>query len=149
MATREAVLQALYDRIIARVSGLVTKSRAYVDPNRLTPEQMPALMLIADHYDPKQERGRPTVWTVRGVILVYTQASENPDSPETPLNLIIDQVEAALQRDPQETVTDASNPTATNLGGLCSRVSISGAVDLIPGEVGGQAAAMIPVEVLM
>jgi hypothetical protein len=147
--TREQVMSALFTRLQARVTGLKTTSRAYLDPTSLQAEEQPALLLLADNYTGRVERGRPRIWTINAVIIVYVKALEDDANPEAQVNALIDLVENALKRDPQEAVTDQTNPYSTNLGGLCSRCDVAGTIDLIPGEVGGQAAAMIPVEILM
>jgi hypothetical protein len=149
MATREQVVAALDARLRANVTGIKKFSRAYVDPASLQAEDQPALLLLADNYVTRIERGRPAVWTLNMAVIIYVRAKEADESPETQLNDLIDQVETALQRQASEAITDMSNPYSTTLGGLCSRCQVTGPIDLIPGEVGGQAAAMIPVEVFM
>lgn len=149
-AKREQVLAALMTRLQTLIGTSVqTYSRAYIDPNQLEPEKQPALLLLADSYENTKERGRPNIWTVNALVIIYARASEMADpsdaSPETPLNALIDAVEDALARQPTESITDMTNPTDTNLGGLCSKVTINGTIDIIPGVAGGQAAAFIPV----
>ena len=147
MATREQVVAALFTRLTNLVPGLKFTARAFKDPNELQPEHQPALLLVTDSYSTATERGRPSIWKIDAAIIVYARAAEMDQSPETPLNAIVDLVEAAVERQPNEPITDMSNPTDTNLGGLCSRVSIN-SIDIISGELGGQAAAMFRVEIL-
>lgn len=148
MATREQVMVALYTRLTSLVDGLSFTARAYVDPNTLQPEQQPALLLLADQYLNSTERGRPQIRTINAVVVIYVRAAAVDDTPETLLNTFIDRVEMAMERQPNEAITDMTNPTATNLGGLCSRVSIMD-IDIIPGDLGGQGAAMMNVEILI
>jgi len=147
MATREQVVAALFTRLKALVPGINFYARAFKDPNELQPEYQPALLLVTDSYSSITERGRPDVWKIDAAIIIYARALELDQSPETPLNAIVDLVESALGRQPNEPITDMTNPTDTNLGGLCSRVSIN-SIDIISGELGGQAAAMFRVEIL-
>ncbi len=148
MATREQVLAALAARLQTKVPSLKVL-RAYRDPNSLGPEEQPAAFVLADTFTPQESRGRPPVWVLRVDIVLYARAQEASETPETQINALIDAVEVALQRSDVESITDMTSPYTTNLGGLCSRCWISGSVDLIPGEPGGQAAALIPVEILL
>jgi hypothetical protein len=148
MATREEVMAALLSRLEDKVPNLALTGRAYVDPNTLQPEQQPALLVVADQYLNSNERGRPPVKTIHAVVILYARALEADGSPETPLNVLIDAVEAALERQPNEPLPDLTNPTSTNLGGLCSRLYVTD-VDVIPGDLGGQGAAMVSVEILL
>jgi hypothetical protein len=148
--SREAVAAALFDRLQSKLgANFVTYSRAYIDPNELQAEHQPALIQIADNYYSNTERGRPNVWVMKMILIIYARAKEMDITPETQMNALLELVESALDRQPTEAITDFSNPTDTNLGGLVSRVSVAGTIDIIPGEAGGQAAAVIPVEILV
>ncbi len=154
--SREAIAVALLERLRALVgSKIKTYSRVYLDPNELQAEAQPALCLLADNYTTSKERGRPNVYQMNMMVVLYARAAErtaeapSDETPETILNDLINSVENALERQANEPINDTSNPTDTNLGGLVSRASINGAIDLIPGEAGGQGAALVPVEMLV
>lgn len=152
MATREQVVQALFDRLKARVTGLKTTERRYIDPNDITPDGCPAMILLVDAYESREppQYGAPPIRAITAVLYFYTVYSEGDASPETPLNAIVEQVEAAMQRDPTtEPITDMSQPSQTNLGGLCKRAYISGNIDLIPGEVGKVGSVLFPIDIIL
>lgn len=147
---REAVQLALLARMQQYMTGVSTWLRRYVDPTSLNSSQQPAVILIADRYQIVDKvRGRPNVWKTHVQVLVYARVEESADTPETQLHQLLGQLENAMSRQDSEAITDMTNPTDTNLGGLVSRVSFSGDVDLIPGDSNGQGALVVPLEILI
>ena len=155
---REAAAQAIFDRLVSLCgANFLTYSREYSDPTQLQPEQQPALMLIAERYNKAKStlRGTPNVWLLYFNVLLYLKLDPTVASPETAMNALINAVEDALRRLPTEPITDQSNPTDTNLGGIVERVSVGGSwvsstgILLAQGSASGQSAAIIPIEVLM
>lgn len=149
-ASKESVFVALQARL-QTVAGVDPSNvlRKDVEPDNLAPERQPALVLLADDLVPLQERGRPTKWLIHAWIILYVRGLEADDSPDTQLLTIIDAVETSLARQPQEAITDPTNPYHTNLGGACSRCWISGAIKVFRGDVSTQAAAVFPLEILV
>ena len=152
VADREGAVAALFARLQTICdTDFAFYSRAYVDPSSI-PVQ-PALLLVAERYNTKIERGKPNVWFVFVSVLLFCKAAEGETSPETQMNGLINSVENALQRQSGEPVIDNTNLTETNLGGLVSRVSIQSWVAATGIElmmsVTGQSAAIIPVEIMM
>lgn len=147
---REVIYQALHDRLKAKVADFVWTGRRYRSPDDgLSAEEQPALCVLATDQQSQQERGRPTVWALGAVLIVWVQVANDVDvSPDTQLNQLVTKVEQALMRDPLEPILDPSEPYHTTLGGLVSRAWISGTVDFYQGTVAGQGAVTIPVEML-
>ena len=75
-------------------------------------------------------------------MLFYLKAVETQQSPETPLLAIIAQLEAALQRKPDEGGVADGDDWGTTLGGLVSSIALTN-VDLEQGIDGGQGVAVV------
>jgi hypothetical protein len=151
MIDREAILTALFARLQAQLGSAVVKySRRYLDPNQLQPEEQPALMMVVENYssDTTSQGGALPRWTINVSVILYARVQTENDTPEAILNTLIDKVEAALVRQPGESFRDMTNTYGTSLGGLAFRCSINGVVELVSGEGGNQAAALIPIEIL-
>lgn len=157
---REPIFDALFTRLAA-IPGLRTASRKWRPLDNLTAAEFPALFLATGSQTPTNRRGLPTVWTIEATVYVYT-ANDDPAGPGVELNRIIREVEAALERSPEELaalerdprVTDAmfleiqNNPQGTTLGGLCSHAWIAGTIETDEGILMDKAAAAIPLEIL-
>ena len=130
---------------------IVTSGRNHVRPPQLMPEQQPALFLlqVREKRDPRPP-GTPGKVTLEGIIVLYCQSAEPVVSETgqdvalgaTTLNSLFLLVDAALAPD---------NPMTgkQTLGGLVTHCWIEGNTDMDPGIVTQQAAAIIPVKILV
>ena len=74
-------------------------------------------------------------------VWLYSNAGANPDlAPAIGLNYLMDAVVAALNPFPLE---------AQTLGGLVTHCWVEGKIDMHPGDLDGQAIAIIPVKILV
>jgi hypothetical protein len=83
----------------------------------------------------------PVKWRASVDLYLYAQAPDELTSPATVLNPLLDAVEAALAPDPVGHVQ--------TLGGLVSHCWIAGRIQTDEGVLGGQAVAIVPVEILV
>lgn len=157
---REAPAAALFTKLAA-IPGLRTASRKFQPLSQLQPSDLPALFLTSGPQSPKQRRGLPTVWTLGFTVFIYCE-NDAPEGPATELNRLIQEVEACLERSPEELkaleqdrrIPDAlyqdivENTQGTTLGGLCSHCWIAGTIETDEGILMNQAAAAIPIEAL-
>jgi len=161
---REGAVAALYTRLQLPPlgpagSGVIKAfSRIFIDPEQLGPQNQPALELIADTYElfnpagtrVTKQRGHPNVWLLHIDVVVYAWSQEGNTSPETQLNTVLDGIDDLLAfRSDLGDKHDPSNQVDTNLGGLVSRVSITGPVQFLAGAGAQQASVICPVEILM
>jgi hypothetical protein len=150
MASREAIYQALYDRLVARIDLCRFFSRRYLEFQRC-PAQ-PALICVATDSASTPRPGFPAVLTLNALLIIYAQPPESAlATAETTLFAIIDQIEAALLRDPSESSGFGSSVVGqphTTLGGLVHRAWIppGASIETYSGEGGEQAVALISVE---
>lgn len=138
---REAIMSALFT-LATGAAGFKTTGRRLVLWSQC-PEQ-PALFLrnVGDDYPAKVARGLPTRVTLHAEIWLYANVGVSPANvPGTTLNNLIDLVEAALKPAPAYEVQ--------TLGGLVSHCWIEGRIELDPGDIDGQAKAIIPIRILV
>lgn len=108
-------------------------------------EDQPALLQLQKRETVTKPRGLPAKWTlsIDLYLYVHTGAIQDPNIvPSQLLNPLMDAVEAALAID------DKSNDACT-LGGLVSHCFIDGAVEIFEGNLGDQAACIIPLTVVV
>jgi hypothetical protein len=133
--TRETVYAALFAKI-SGLSGIKTASRRLRHWTDVSSAEQPAAFLAQISESPEQSRGMPTKWKLKANIYLYCNSGSDPNaSPSTELNGLIDAIEAALVAD-------------YTLGGLCSHCWITDDIETDEGVLGGQAVAIIPVEIL-
>ena len=79
--------------------------------------------------------------TIGAEIWIYSNAGQNPDAvPETALNNLLDAVQAAFAPDDRLT-------NRFTLGGLVHWCRLEGKVEKDPGDIGGQAIAVVDVKI--
>lgn len=159
---REAIFDALFTRL-ATVEGIRTATRRFRPLDQVEPGEMPLLILTKGGETPKQRRGMPTMWALEATAYVYCRNDADPAAgPSVQLNRLLQSIEAALERTPEELaalqvdprIPDAAyqdiveNTQGTTLGGLCSHAWIAGTIETDEGTLGDQAAAAIPLEML-
>ena len=103
----------------------------------------PALFVrhVGDEVQPRRT-GMPGKLVIEAEAWVYSKGGANPDvAPETSLNALLDGIEAAIQPPPALEVQ--------TLGGLVTHCWIEGKIELHPGDIGGQAIAVVPIKLLV
>ena len=147
---REAIWAALFTYLRASVgSRFATMGRRHIPPPDLLPILQPALFVVQvkENHKPKP-RGLPTQLELHGFLIVYVPAPMANEAPgqetvlaATTLNTIFREIDDALQ-------PDNSNGMFT-LGGMVSHCWIEGGTDMDPGIFGAQAAAVMPINILV
>ena len=137
--TREDIATALL-ALLTAASAFPTTGRRLVMWNQVA--EQPALFLrnAGEHHDRTASR-MPGRITLDFEVWLYSRGGADPDiAPATALNGLLDAVEAALNPFPLE---------AQTLGGLVTHCWIDGSTDYHPGDLDGQAIAVVPVKVLV
>ena len=148
---REAIWLALFQHLQATQSELfVTLSRKHIMPPELSFEAQPAMFLVQG----KEQRtgsmtGMPNKLALHGFVIVYLPSpdtnelpGEESDLAATDLNIILQALDNAL-------VPDNLRTGKFTLGGLVTHCWIEGEVDQDPGIFTSQAAAIIPIHILV
>jgi hypothetical protein len=150
-ASRESILQALYN-LLSKSASFKSGGRRLVDPEGITPDESPALFLVA-HEDPyKREQGYnlPPKREISALAFFFNTVGKDPNTglpdpnaiPEKPINDALDALDALLAPDNRMT-------KANTLGGLVQACLIDGTVMRSSGDVNGRAAARIPIRILL
>jgi hypothetical protein len=131
--------------------GFVTIGRKHVPPPDLTVPDQPALFQVAGRevHIPTKPPGAPTKLVLRGFLVVYCYVDapqENFGSEtllgETLLNSLLYAIDLAL-------LPDDFNSGKFTIGGQVTHCWIDGDTDLDPGIFGSQAAALLPLNILV
>lgn len=151
---RNAVINALLDRIRAKVPALKTVSPRPLLYAQMQPSDQPALCVEAYKQTPTlASPGLPTRWgiTIALGVCVYNDSATGPLAT---LNDILDGIESALEATPEERAArGAYGPNqylTTDLGGTVESCRISSAIDTLvgPNEMNpAQGLASVPVEI--
>nr|WP_294564482.1 hypothetical protein [uncultured Rhodopila sp.] len=139
--SRETIMTALFT-LLTVGGAFQTTGRRLIHWSKVP--QQPALFLRnADGGDYPQRTTRlPPKVTLDCEVWLYCNDGSNPDvAPAIGLNNAIDAVEAALK--------PAPGFEAQTLGGLVSHCWIEGKIDMHPGDLDGQAIAIVPVKLLV
>jgi hypothetical protein len=140
---REAIYSALF-ALLSTIPGIVTFSRRVRHWTDVPPVEQPAL--IQEQFEESARyvgRAFPAKWTLSLNLALYVNVGNDQQAaPSQTLNPLLDAVLAALLPPPgQEEQT---------LGGLVSHCRLSGKVLIAEGgSLGPQAAALIPVEIVV
>jgi hypothetical protein len=136
--TREPIMQALFARL-AGAASFGTVGRRLVFWSKVADQ--PALFLrnAGESVEPRRT-GMPAKTVLDCEVWLYSKSAED-DVPAVGLNTLIDAVQAALQPPP--------GMPAQTLGGLVVHCWIEGHIDMHPGDLDGQAIAVIPVKILV
>ena len=131
--------------------GFITVGRKHVPPPELTIPDQPALFQVAgkEVHIPQKVPGAPAKLLLRGFLIVYAfgpTVQENIGSEtvlgETQINQLLKAIDAALMPD------DCTTGKFT-IGGLVTHCWIEGDTDVDPGIFGPQAAAILPLNILV
>ena len=137
---REAIYSALFAKITG-AAGFGTASRRLRHWSDVGPAEQPALFQVQKSEMAKRDAGLPPKWTLALDLFVYAQAPDDLSAATTVMNPLLDAIEAALAPDP---VTNVQS-----LGGLVAHCWIAGKVETDEGVLGGQAVAIVPIEILV
>lgn len=140
--TREEIMEALFT-LLQTTSGIVTFGRRLKLWNNVPAEQQPALFLV-EHSEARLNslRGTPGRLQLLAQIFLYVKTTDMEVIGGTELNNLIDAIEATLApADPKVNVQ--------TLGGLVDRCWINGTIIKDPGDIDGQALAIIPINILV
>jgi hypothetical protein len=148
---REAIWAALFAYLKTKLSAdFVTIGRKHVAPPQLTIPEQPALFQVAGRevHTPTKPPGAPTKLVLRGFLVVYLfvdapveDAGDETLLGETQLNNLLYAIDQAF-------LPDNVNGKFT-IGGLATHCWIEGDTDLDPGIFGPQAAALLPLNILV
>jgi hypothetical protein len=147
------IREDVYAAVFAFFAGLVTQDRplfklATRKPSTwegVSPDDQPALLMRQKREQALRKKGLPTVWTFHLELLLYVHTGAQNDSAIIPaeiLNPLLDAIEASLA------VDDQSNAACT-LGGLVSHCAINGDIEIFSGDLGDEAVAIVPIEILV
>jgi hypothetical protein len=137
---REPIYAALF-ALVASAASFVTIGRRLRHWSDVGAAEQPALFMTQKSENAEERQPLPVKWRASVDLYLSTQAPDELTSPATVLNLLLDAVEAALAPDPVGHVQ--------TLGGLVSHCWIAGRIQTDEGVLGGQAVAIVPVEILV
>lgn len=138
--------ESIYAALFARVSGayaFATKTRRireYADVDRAT---QPALLQVELGEKWNVRVGAPPVVTLAARLFVYCESNDPTEPVSTQMNLLLDQVMAALAPP-----LAPHGPFRQTLGGLVQHAAIAGEIAIAEG-LSGQSEAVIPLEILV
>jgi hypothetical protein len=136
--------ESIYAALFATVSTaapFVTASRRLRHWSDVGPAEQPSLFLVQKSETVQRRKGLPPKWTLSVDLFVYARAPDDVTPAATVLNPLIDSIESALA---------PATPSATQtLGGLVEHAWISGKIETDEGVLGGQAVAIVPIEILV
>jgi len=149
---REAIWAALFAWFKSQLGDSFTSmGRKHVAPPQLTIADQPAFFQVAgkEIHIPQKPAGLPTRLVLRGWLILYI-FDDSPEEDigaetvlaETTLNNLLRQIDAAL-------VPDNLSTGKFTIGGLVEHCWIEGDSDIDPGIFGPQAAAILPVNILV
>ena len=145
---REPIYAAAFQFFAGLTAGNVplfaTATRKPATWENVAPEEQPALLLRQNTEHGARRRGQPTIWTLTLDLMLYVHTGAQNDSSIVPsqiLNPLLDAIEASLK------VDDASNNACT-LGGLVSHCAIEGPIQIFLGNLGDEAVAIVPIQIL-
>jgi hypothetical protein len=137
---REPIYAALF-ALVAHAASFVTISRRLRHWSDVGAAEQPALFMIQKSENAEERRPLPVKYRASVDLYIYAQAPDELTPPATVLNPLLDAVEAALAPDPVGHVQ--------TLGGLVAHCWIAGRIQTDEGVLGGQAVAIVPVEILV
>ncbi|MGA7577853.1 MAG: hypothetical protein WBW52_06815 [Desulfobaccales bacterium] len=140
---REAIYSALF-ALLSTIPGIVTCSRRVRHWTDVPPAEQPAL--IQEQFEESARyvgRAFPAKWTLSLNLALYVNVGNDQQAaPSQTLNPLLDAVLAMLE--------PSGGQEEQTLGGLVSHCRISGKVLIAEGgSLGPQAAALIPVEIVV
>lgn len=115
---REAIAVAIMARVQAACPGIYKVTRSPIEFSTAQASMQPVALVLCDEDKAARQLRMPPVWTMTAQVNVCVKNQDSPSSPDTQLNTLARQVEAAFER--QSTEATADN-WQTTLGGLVER----------------------------
>ncbi|QUY35623.1 hypothetical protein [Acinetobacter junii] len=141
----EAIYQALYNRLSAKVDGMVTKSRRLRHFNHVQPSERPALFITQGNQQEGPVKGLNAKIELAAEVYLYIHEPDKEKPPSSQLNLFIDRIREAIK---PEFPAICEYQT---LGGLVEHCWIDGTIEVyeaVENMLDDQAIAIIPVRIL-
>ena len=138
--TREPIYAALF-ALVSTCAGFVTTSRRLRHWTDVGAAEQPALFQIQKSETAEERAKLPPKWRAAVDLYIYAQAPDETTPPATVINPLLDAIAAALAPDPVSNVQ--------SLGGLVAHCWIAGKIQTDEGVLGGQAVAIVPIEILV
>jgi hypothetical protein len=135
---REPIAVALFNMLKA-LPSVETADRILRHVNEMQPSELPALFLVPNGHAATRKTGLPKVWHLDYLVYVYTRKGDSKEAPDTQINAVLDEVEAALE--------PASGVTDFTLGGACDWCRIEGQIETDAGALGDAALAVVPIRI--
>lgn len=148
---REEKWVVLFDRLKAALLNkpFVTIGRRHIQPPGLSPDAQPALFVIQTREKRAgANHGLPNMLTLVGFLIIYVAAPSTDEVPGEETQLAATTLNAAFKAIDDVLQPDDSSGRCT-LGGEVYSVSIDGQVDQDPGIFTAQAAAILPIHMLV
>ena len=148
---REAIWATLFTHFQQAVGDLfVTMSRKHIQPPQLSQDAQPAFFLI----QLREERGgggrgTPNTLTLHGFIILYVPAPAIDEVPGQETQLAATVLNIAYKAIDDALIPDDARTGKFTLGGLVQYCGIAGQVDQDPGIQSTQAAAILPIQILV
>jgi len=136
--TREPIYATLF-ALLSGAAPFVTSSRRLRHWSDVGPAEQPALFVVQKSETAERKAGLPAKWRALVDVYVYAHAPDDTTAPATALNPLLDAIEAAL----------APQGAVQTLGGLAAHAWIAGRIETDEGVLGGQAVAIVPIEILV
>lgn len=132
-------------------AGFVLIGRKHKAPPDLSPVEQPALFVVQvkETHVPQKPPGAPTKLVLHGFLIIYLTASAVNEDVGTETLLAATQLNALFTALDQVLLPDDPISGKFTLGGLVTHCWIEGDTDQDPGILGQQAAAILPVHILV
>lgn len=140
---REPIYAALF-ALLVEAAPFQTASRRLRHWSTVEAAEQPALFQVQKREAAKEAEGAPTQWRAEIDVYVYCQAPDDETPPASVLNPLLDAIELALRPSGADMALGVQT-----LGGLARHCWISGAIETDEGALGGQAVAIVPIEILV
>lgn len=140
--SKEQVYSALWSRLTASVTGVLTASRKVRHYDEVPSVEQPAMFMEQIMCSSPAVPGIPSKQTIQAKVLLYAH-DESEIGPMPQINGLVDQVEAAMVRQPGET----AGPYATTLSGSVASAKIV-QTDFGGGNLSVQGVAIITIEMV-
>lgn len=148
---REAIYAALFAHFQVWLGGLfVTMSRRHIMPPQLAVEAQPAFFFV----QAKEQRagnltGQQNKLALHGFLIVYLPAPETNQLPGSETQLASTRLNAMFKAIDDALTPDNVQTGKFTIGGLVTHCWIEGDLDQDPGIFTSQAAAIIPLHILV
>lgn len=148
----DAPYAALADRLQTYCRDYLQRpvSRKLISWDQLGQAEQAAICVVGSRHIPKLDGPVPVAWTIEALVVIYARADADPGSSAAfLLNKLIGRVEAALQRQPDETAISPGQQLQawTTLGGTVLRAH-PGPVEIDEGNQTNEGIAVMTVEML-